>query len=178
MNRRVSRRSFVQSTFIGMTGAAWTSSNDFMSTTFGRSEYLEPEKKRSANDRIQLGFIGIGTMGRGHLGGFLGNNRTQVVAVCDVVQERLQAGKKQVEDRYSKGKKGTYNGCQTFTDFRELLEKGKVDAVVIATPDHWHAIPCILAARAKKHIYCENKTTRYPRAHTSCNAPKRGQHKA
>ncbi len=52
-----------------------------------------------------------------------------------------------------------YKGVKAFGDFRELLELAGLDAVVIATPDHWHAIPCILAARAGKHIYCEKPLT-------------------
>src|SRR5439155_27275895 len=55
---------------------------------------------------------------------------------------------------------GDYKGPRAFADFRELLDLKGLDAVVIATPDHWHAIPCILAARAKKHVYCEKPLTR------------------
>src|SRR5436305_13830012 len=61
-----------------------------------------------------------------------------------------------VEDFYAKktGKDG-YKGCKAFSDFRDLLAMKELDAVLIGTPDHWHAIPCVMAARAKKHIYCE-----------------------
>jgi predicted dehydrogenase len=64
-----------------------------------------------------------------------------------------------VEDRYSKQAKGSYKGCQVYSDFRDLLARKDIDAVVIATPDHWHTIPCILAARAGKDIYCEKPLT-------------------
>jgi predicted dehydrogenase len=112
------------------------------------------------SERINLGFIGVGTMGRGHVGGFLGRPEVQIVAVCDVVAERRDHSKKTVEDHYAKQKgKEAYKGCKTFNDFRELLALKEVDAVVIATPDHWHAIPCVLAARAGKHIYCEKPLT-------------------
>ncbi|MFO0808855.1 MAG: Gfo/Idh/MocA family oxidoreductase [Gemmataceae bacterium] len=113
------------------------------------------------NDRLALGFIGVGTMGRGHLGSFLGMADVQVVAVCDVVAERRDAAKESVEKRYADQRaKGSYQGCATYGDFRELLARKDIDAVVIATPDHWHALPCVLAARAGKHIYCEKPLTR------------------
>jgi predicted dehydrogenase len=116
-------------------------------------------RKISANDRINLGFIGLGTMGRGHLGGFLGMPEFQVVAVCDVVKERRDDARARVEERYGKDKRTGFKGCAEYTDFRKLLEHNDLDAVVIATPDHWHAIPCVLAARAKKDIYCEKPLT-------------------
>ncbi|MFM8273178.1 MAG: Gfo/Idh/MocA family protein [Gemmata sp.] len=114
----------------------------------------------AANEKINLGFIGVGTMGRGHLGGFLGRNEVQVVAVCDVVKERLDNAKGMVEKKYAEQiKSGAYKGVAAFGDFRELLALKGLDAVVIATPDHWHAIPAVLAARAGKHIYCEKPLT-------------------
>lgn len=113
-----------------------------------------------ANEKLTLGFIGVGTMGRGHLGGFLGRKEVEVVAVCDVVKERLDNAKGMVEKRYAdRIKSGDYKGVKTYGDFRELLELKGLDAVVIATPDHWHHIPCVLAARAGKHIYCEKPLT-------------------
>src|SRR4051794_7947535 len=70
---------------------------------------------RSANGRINLGFIGVGTMGRGHLGGFLNDPGVQVVAVCDVVAARREAARKSADDRYAEQrKKGTYRGCQAY----------------------------------------------------------------
>jgi predicted dehydrogenase len=99
-------------------------------------------------------------MGRGHLGAFLGNKAVQVVAICDVVEERRQAALKSVENRYAEDKQnGLFKGCTVYNNFRELLARKDIDAVVIATPDHWHAIPCIEAAKAGKHIYCEKPLT-------------------
>lgn len=113
------------------------------------------------SEKLHLGFIGVGTMGRGHLGGHLGRKDVEVVAVCDVVKERLDNAVGMVTKRYAdRAKSGDYQGPKAFTDFRELLDLKGLDAVVIATPDHWHAIPCVLAARAKKHIYCEKPLTR------------------
>jgi predicted dehydrogenase len=95
-------------------------------------------------------------MGRGHLHGFLGNQAVQVVAVCDVHRGRLQDAVQRVHRAYARERKsGAYRGCAAIADFRELIGRRDIDAVVIATPDHWHAIPAILAARARKDIYCE-----------------------
>lgn len=115
---------------------------------------------RPASEKITLGFVGVGMMGRGHLGTFLGLPEVEVVAVCDVVKERLDGAKATAEKRYAdRIKSGVYKGVTPYTDFRDLLAHKGLDAVVIATPDHWHHIPCVLAARAGKHIYCEKPLT-------------------
>jgi len=120
------------------------------------SSALGDENKRPANERINLGFIGMGTQNRGHLGHFLGQADVQVVAVCDVDTTRRENAKKIVESKYAeKIKKGDYKGCAATIDFREILGRKDIDAVVIATPDHWHAIPVIEACQAGKDIYCE-----------------------
>jgi len=112
------------------------------------------------NDKIVLGFIGVGTMGRGHVGRFLGQKDVQIVAVCDVVKERRDSAQKTVDDRYAADKDTPgYKACAVYNDFREVLARKDIDAVVIATPDHWHAIPCVQAANAKKDIYCEKPLT-------------------
>lgn len=114
----------------------------------------------AANDRLAIGFIGVGTMGRGHLGGLLGRPDVEVVGISDVVKERVDNAVEQVNNKYAdRIKSGNYKGVKTYGDFRDLLAHPGLDAVVIATPDHWHAIPCILAARAGKHIYCEKPLT-------------------
>jgi predicted dehydrogenase len=106
-------------------------------------------------ERLTLGFIGLGTQGRGLLDGFLGKKETQTVAVCDVDTSRREHAKKKVEDFYAKQTDGSYKGCAAYNDFRELLERKDIDAVVIATPDHWHALIAIAAAGSGKDIYCE-----------------------
>src|SRR5262249_32310477 len=109
-----------------------------------------------ASDRITLGFIGVGYQCRGHLGHFLGCGDVQVLAVCEVDTKRREHAKKMVEERYAKDKKGgKYQGCAAYNDFHDLLARTDIDAVVIATPDHWHAIPVLEACKAKKDIYCE-----------------------
>lgn len=114
-------------------------------------------KRVAPSDRLTLGFIGMGTMNRGHLNRFLGRDDVQVVAVCDVDASRRNDAKTKVDQKYSAAKeKGSDSqSCAAFKDFRELLARQDIDAVVIATPDHWHAIPVIEACKAKKDIYCE-----------------------
>ena len=108
------------------------------------------------SERIRLGFIGVGIQSRGHLRRFVGTSDTQVIAVCDVVTERREDSKRIVEEGYAKQKDvGSYKGCAAYVDFRELLARDDIDAVVIGTPDHWHAIPAVMACRAGKDVYCE-----------------------
>jgi predicted dehydrogenase len=114
----------------------------------------------SPSNRLNVGFIGMGKMAEGHLGGFLGFSDVRVVAIAEVAKVRLDHGIERVHSAYAKDREsGTYKGCAGYGDFRELLARRDIDAVVIATPDHWHAIPAILAARAKKDIYCEKPLT-------------------
>ncbi len=115
--------------------------------------------RAAANERINLGFIGVGTMGAAHARAFLGSPEVQVVAVCDVVRERREHHQQHVNAHYAKSKKGTFDGCKVYADFRELLGDKTIDAVVISTPDHWHAIPCIQAAKSGKDIFCEKPLT-------------------
>jgi predicted dehydrogenase len=108
------------------------------------------------NGRINIGFIGVGIMGRGHLQALLGSRDVQVVAVAEVHRGRRDDAVERVHRAYAAQRKaGTYTGCAAFNDFRELLARRDIDAVLIATPDHWHAIPAILACRARKDVYCE-----------------------
>jgi predicted dehydrogenase len=110
----------------------------------------------AASARVTLGFIGVGGMGRGNLGAFLGFGDVQVVAVCDVDESSCAAACADVEKHYAAQKEsGAWQGCTPYRDFRELLARPDLDAVCIATPDHWHAIIAIEAAKNGKDIYCE-----------------------
>jgi predicted dehydrogenase len=124
------------------------------------------DDKPAASKRINLGVIGTGNQGFNDMRGFLGDNRVQIVAVCDVNRESAgywngavagrEPGKRLVEEHYAADKKsGKYKGCDTYVDFRDLLARKDIDAVLICTPDHWHALPTILAAKAGKDIYCQ-----------------------
>jgi len=99
--------------------------------------------KAPAGDRIGLGFIGVGLRGNQIMGGFLGP-RSECVAVCDVWENRREAARRR-----------TGGQCAACNDFRDLLARPDVDAVVIATPEFWHAIIVVAAAQAGKDIYCE-----------------------
>lgn len=110
----------------------------------------------SANERISLGLIGVGNMGGGHLHDFLGNAEVQVTAICDVDAVKRAAAKKKVEEQYAAEiESGAYRGCAGYNEFERLLERADIDAVLIAVPDHWHAIVAIAACRAGKDVYCE-----------------------
>ncbi len=110
----------------------------------------------AANDRIQLGIIGMGRMGRTLLHGFLGEGGVQVVALCEVDSIRREDARNRAETHYAEAAgKDRYRGVHTSDDFRELLDREDIDAVVVATPDHWHALMGIAAARAGKDVYCE-----------------------
>ena len=105
------------------------------------------------NSKLTLGFIGMGKQAQGLLGGFIGRQDTQVLAVCDVDTTRRNAAKKRVDDQYQN------TACTAYNDFRELIDRKDIDAVVIATPDHWHAIITLAALRAGKDVYCEKPLT-------------------
>ena len=107
------------------------------------------------SDQVTIGFIGVGKQSGGLRNQFLKND-ARVLAACDVNQTKLNAFKEAVNAHYAKQTdKASYDGCQTFGDFRELLNRKDIDAVVIATPDHWHAAMAVRAAEAGKDIYCE-----------------------
>jgi predicted dehydrogenase len=129
------------------------------STVLGATPFLLPSSiwaaEKKPSDRITMGFVGVGTQGRYLLGGFLGNKGTQVLAVSDVDTTRREHSKKTVEEHYSKETGSDYKGCADYPDFRDLIAREDIDAVCIATPDHWHAFVAIAAAKAQKDIYCE-----------------------
>lgn len=125
------RRSFVQMAGIGLTAAQYRA--------LGGSP---------ASDKIRVGFIGLGGMGTGRLNGFLKHDDVTAVALCDVDQTHLAKAAEIVEQK--QGAKPELYG-----DFRKLLERKDIDAVMVATPDHWHALPAVMACQAGKDVFCE-----------------------
>ena len=112
--------------------------------------------KNAPSNRINIGAIGNGRISRGHdLPGVLKYDFAQVTAVCDLDTKRAADGKKLVNDYYSKKNGKPYNGVKEYHDFRELVKNKDIDAVLISTPDHTHAMIAIAAAREKKHIYMQ-----------------------
>ncbi|MDO8540058.1 MAG: Gfo/Idh/MocA family oxidoreductase [Opitutaceae bacterium] len=109
--------------------------------------------------RLTLGCIGMGIIMKSHLTSFLGRDDVQVLAVCDVDTTRREAAKQRVDTAYA-AKTGTaYRGCSAYNDFREVLARKDIDAVVIGAPDHWHAYMAIAAVKAGKDVYCEKPLT-------------------
>ncbi len=101
------------------------------------------------SDRITVGCIGTGQRGNAVMGGFLGQKDAQVVAVCDV-KSWCREGSQQRVNKHYQGK-----GCAAYKDFRELVARDDIDAVLVATADHWHVLTSIAAVRAKKDVYME-----------------------
>lgn len=148
-NRSCSRRSFLKQTAIA-----------------GVAPLLLPSRIWAAdagpNSQITLGFIGMGTQNRGLLGGFLRHNGVRVLAVCDVDTDRRENAKGIADKFYAQSAgNDSAKSCAMHGDFRELVARQDLDGIVIATPDHWHALTAIAAARAGKDIYCEK-----PMSHT------------
>ncbi|MBU6401694.1 MAG: Gfo/Idh/MocA family oxidoreductase [Verrucomicrobia bacterium] len=110
---------------------------------------LGAEGNVAPSNRIAIGCIGVGPQGRGDLGNFLNQPDARVVALCDVARRNLDQAVNQVQQRYAG------QGCATYHDFRELLGRKDIDAVLIATPDHWHVGVAVAAAKAGKDIYLE-----------------------
>ena len=127
-----------------------------------RSTTLGAPVKDAPSNRITIGMIGMGRQASAiNVRQFLDEPDTQVVAVCDVDAWRLDRGRAIVEKHYAQQTRaGTYQGCAAYKDFRELLDRTDIDAVMISTPDHWHVPIAMAAAKAGKDICCEKPLTR------------------
>jgi len=113
-----------------------------------------PRRRVPANEQVTLGIIGMGIRGRNMLrGAFLPNDGFRVLAVCDVDTTRRLDAKRMVDEHYGD------EGCAVAGEHGEILARDDIDAVVIATPDHWHAHQILDACRAGKDIYCEKPLT-------------------
>ena len=108
------------------------------------------------SNRINIGAIGVGRISRGHdLPGIWKYDQARIMAVCDLDVSRVEAGKTLVNDVYSKKAGKPYTGTLGYSDYRQLLANKDIDAVVISTPDHQHAIVAVDAVRAGKDVYLQ-----------------------
>jgi len=152
---RVSRRAFFQRSLLA-TGALLGAPLIVPSRVLGADGQVAP------SNRITLGFIGTGRQCvYANIPGFLREPDAQAVAVCDVDRWRMDKARQQIETHYAKQQPGgAFKGCAVFQDFRELLARSDIDAVMISTPDHWHVIQAMAALRAGKDVACEKPLTR------------------
>src|SRR5690349_12625256 len=146
-------RQFTRRTFLTGASAAIGLPSIVPASAFANHRTLPP------SERITVGFIGCGKMANDyHLPTLLGFKDVQALAVCDVDTRRRLHAKKRVEDAYADQDRETVV-CDEYRDFREVIARKDIDAVVIATPEHWHAIPIIEACKAGKDVYCEKPLT-------------------
>lgn len=120
------------------------------------------------SNRIVMGCIGMGSMGAADMQGFMGKQEVQVVAVCDVDKTQRDKAKTVVDEKYKN------QDCQTYLDFRDVIERKDIDALSIALPDHWHSIPAVVGAAAGKDIHAQKPLARTIReGRAICDAVRR-----
>lgn len=149
--RDVSRRDFVKTAVQGGTIIASAAMSGFPvivpSAVLGR---------QAPSNRINVGAIGTGRISRDHdMPGTWKHAGARIMAVCDVDSKRVADAKKLVNDYYGKKTGKTYDGVTAYADYRELLKNKDIDAVLVSTPDHWHALIGIHAVEAGKDVYLQ-----------------------
>ena len=145
--KQLPRRQFLKAA-LSTAGAAVLAPTIIPSSALGLDGAVAP------SERVVIGGIGIGNRGTYDLGCFLEQKDVQFVAVCDIKEKRRTAVKKIADEKY-----GNEN-CATYIDFRELLDRNDIDAVLIATGPNWHATMAMNAAKAGKDMYCEKPVTK------------------
>jgi predicted dehydrogenase len=157
-----SRRNFIKNT--GMITAGTLAAANIPAVVRAHFPTIVPSSvfgKNAPSNRINIGQIGCGRIARTHdLVETFKYDQAHIMAVADVDRTRLQGGKQMIEGWYAKKTgKENYVDVKTYDDYHELLANKDVDAVMISTPDHWHAQPAIEAALAGKHIYLQKPTS-------------------
>jgi predicted dehydrogenase len=161
MARELSRKTRTEEVFVTntitrrglLTGAAAM----VAAPTIVSASALGRQGKTAPSKQITIGVIGVGYQARGHVNYLIRNDDVKVLAVCDVDTTRRDNAKKIVEDWYSNDK--AYKGCAAYNDFREVIARKDIDAVLIGTPDHWHAAVAVAAMQSGKDVYCEKPLT-------------------
>lgn len=149
-NNNISRRDFVSKASLALGSFMIVPRHVLGGKKADGSKYLAP------SDIISLGFIGTGKQGRGLTSSFLNTNEVRIAALSEVYQAKAQLTLDRIKMQYEKNTQlGAFSEIPVYQDFRELLNRKDIDAVVIATPDHWHAAIAVRAAEAGKDIYCE-----------------------
>ncbi|MEN8193554.1 MAG: Gfo/Idh/MocA family oxidoreductase, partial [Bacteroidota bacterium] len=145
--KKLSRRNFIKSSAFATAGIITVPS--ILPANVFRSA--------SPNDKINIGVIGCGRIARGHdIPETLKYDTARIVAVCDVDSKRMKEGKELVEKLYlEKTGQKDYVDVKMYGDFRDLVADKEIDAVIVSTPDHWHALPAIAAAKAGKDVYLQ-----------------------
>lgn len=152
------RRSFISKTTLTTAGISF-GINAFSSS--------ETQRKIGANDKIRMGFIGVGNRGSQLLDLFMQNKDVEIAALCDIYEPYLLRDKSKVDARYLADRASAIpqmgeifpSKPKQYNDYRKLLDDKTIDAVCIATPDHWHAIQMIEAVKAGKDVYVEKPLT-------------------
>lgn len=132
MKNNLNRRQFLQQTALSAAGLCFAGCQT-------------APRKLSANEKLNIGVIGVANRGNADLNGVASEN---IVALCDV------------DDKYLAAAKEKFPGAKIYNDFRRLLDQRDLDAVVIATPDHTHAVATVAALKSGRHVYCEKPLTR------------------
>lgn len=156
---KIRRRAFLKTA--ALSAAGFSSAPFFIS-----DRVLGQNNTVPANNKITMGVIGTGNQGWNDIRGFLEDERVQIVALCDVNEESpgywngsvrgREPARRMVEEFYAQQQSsGRYSGVDTYEDFREVIARDDIDTLLLALPDHWHAIPVIEGARAGKDMYGE-----------------------
>ena len=139
---RIGRRGFLKKAASAVAGAA-TAPMFVPASALGKDGAVAP------SDRVVMGFVGTGGRGGALLTNFIGLRDAQIVAVCDVKGPQRDRAKQRVDGHYRT------QGCAAYNDFRELCARGDIDAVAVASPDHWHVPHALEVVRSGKDVYCE-----------------------
>ncbi len=147
---KIPRRRFLKCAGGALAGVAWGFPAIIPASALGADGAVAP------SNRISLGFIGLGTEGRlKNLKRFMAQPDVQVLALCDVHETRLRSAHMAMQAYAREPSAAAYRSCLTTGDWRDIIARKDIDAVVVSTPDHWHVPIAVAAANAGKDVFCE-----------------------